>query len=232
MFVLQVLSFCIWLPLEILIMAALLRGGWRRFPLIFLYILVDFLVTASEIRPALAYWRVVSSGVQGKAPIWWDTRLLLETAVYAAVISLIYGASAKLGPRRVMRLSVITGAVLFAGVSFLVHYSPSLPTRDWMTPWMRDVHFCSAVLDLILWALLIRRPHLDRLLLLLSGGLGIKFAGEAIGESLRLIGFGSHSAPFQYAGSILFVMANWIFLYIWWQALRTATAQAARNLRA
>src|SRR5262249_8437331 len=149
-------------------------------PFIFLFIVIDFLITSSEIRPALAYWR----GVQGGASIWsiWgDTQLVLQIAVYAAVISLIYQASARLTRRERERHSVIAGAILFAGISLLIHYSPALARRDWMTPWLRDVHFCSAILDLLLWTLLMTRPSVDRVLLLLSGGLGIKFAGEAIG---------------------------------------------------
>ena len=100
---------------------------------------------------------------------------------------MIYYATSKLAPRRIVRLGLIAGAVLFAGISFLVHYHP-VPNMSyglWATPWTRDLRVCAAVLDLALWAMLIASREKDQRLLMLSCALGIMFAGEAVGESLR-----------------------------------------------
>ena len=48
-FALQVAGYAVGLPLEVLIIAALLRGGYRRFPFVFIYTVIDFLTTVLEI---------------------------------------------------------------------------------------------------------------------------------------------------------------------------------------
>ena len=53
----QIVALLLWLPLNLLILAALLRGEYRRFPLIFAYVVVEFLATAAEVP---AYWAVFS----------------------------------------------------------------------------------------------------------------------------------------------------------------------------
>jgi len=89
-----------------------------------------------------------------------------------------------------------------------------------MTPWTRDLNLCSAILDMALWALLIASRDKDYCLLLLSGGLGIRFTGEAIGTSLRQLALSTRSRPLSLSGGVLMVLANLVFLYVWWQAFR------------
>jgi hypothetical protein len=146
----------------------------------------------------------------------------MQVLVYAVVMSLIYQATGKLQPRRIVRASLIAGAILFAGISFLAHWSPALNRGSFMTPWTRDLNFCSAILDLALWMLLIAAREKDHRVLLLSGGLGIQFTGEAVGESTRDLAMRNHSRPISFLGSALIMLTNLLFLYIWWQALRTA----------
>jgi hypothetical protein len=97
-----------------------------------------------------------------------------------------------------------------------------------MTLWVRDIDFAAAFLDLGLWTLLMASRHKDTQLLLLSGGLGIQFAGEAIGQSLRYL-FRWPLSP----GDLVSLVTDLIGLWIWWQALRrpialTAVAAGAR----
>ena len=71
-----------------------------------------------------------------------------------------------------------------------------------MTPWTRDLNFCSAILDLALWALLIAAREKDHRLLLLSGGLGIQFTGEAIGESTATSPYAATRGPCLFSGTV------------------------------
>jgi hypothetical protein len=64
-------------------------------------------------------------------------------------------------------------------------------------------------------------------LLLLSGGLGIQFTGEAIGQSVR------QWLPWTLSpGDVIITAAKLAFLWIWWQALRTAPAADPASLKA
>jgi hypothetical protein len=79
---------------------------------------------------------------------------------------------------------------------------------------------CATILDLALWSFLITSKKRERLLLLLSGAMGILFAGEAIGDSLRNLATPNHITWLSRVGSMTIIAANFTFLYIWWAAFR------------
>ncbi len=211
----------VWFPLELLVIGTLLRGQYRRFPFIFAYVLAELLVVAAEIP---AYWAVyhgVKSATNQRSWLYNLDEVILQVLIYAVVISLIYKATASLQARRTVRIAVIAGAILFAGASFLLHYfSPHTNTGTWMTPWTRDLNFCSIILDLALWVLLISARDKDVALLLVSGGLGIRFTGEAVGESLRQLAIKRRSHAISYTGSLLITFVDLLCLFVWWQAFR------------
>jgi hypothetical protein len=220
----QVGALLLWLPLNLLIIAALLRGEYRRFYFIFAYTVVEFLATAAEIP---AYWAVYTHGHQAETLqvfVYWTDETIAQVLIFAVVISLIHKATAQLTNRRVLRMVLVVGAFLFAGVSFLVHFTPSVKPGLWMTPWTRDLNFCAALLDLVLWALLIASREKDRRLLLLSGALGIQFTGEAIGEAVRQLAIQHRSHPVALLGSTLVVTADILRSYIWWRVFYKSPA--------
>jgi hypothetical protein len=153
----------------------------------------------------------------------------MQVLVYAVVMSLIYQATSKLRARRIVRVSLIAGAILFAGISFLIHWNPALNTGSFMTPWTRDLNFCSAILDMALWALLIAAREKDHRLLLLSGGLGIQFTGAAMGRSIGQLALRTRSHAMSLSGGVVTLLADLVFLYIWWQALRAEPAPARKQ---
>jgi len=206
-------------PLELMIIARLLRGGYRKFPLVFVYSILNFLATVVEFPSMVAFYRGVATAGRTSADYWWNNEAIFQVMNYLVVMSLIYQATAELPSRRILRVSLFAGAILFAGVTFFVHYNPAiLLTGLWMTPWMRDLNFCSAVLDLTLWALLIGQREKDERVLLLSGGMGIQFTGEAIGESLRQLAQKDRSIALSLTGGIIMMLSNLAFLFIWWRA--------------
>src|ERR1039457_7197898 len=170
----QILALMVWLPLNLLIIAGLLRGEYRRFQFIFAYVIVELLATGAELP---AYWAAVSGSPQAvdlQVFVYWLDEAIAQVLVFVVVLDLIYRATAKLATRRSLRMGLILGAVLFAAISFLVHFH-YVPGRAgvWMTPWTRDLNFCAAILDLALWTLLIASREGDHRLLLLTGALGI-----------------------------------------------------------
>jgi hypothetical protein len=220
MVILQVCSYLVWLPLEILALIAILRGGVSRHPFVFAYLITSFLTAVLEMPISFAYLQKSGSQKLGFEVLYWVDEGVREVLIFAVVINLIYRTTANLESRRIARLLLLAGSVLFVAISFLVHYDSTVFMGHWITPWTRDLKFCSAVLDLALWALLISSRKKDQTLLMLTGGMGIMFAGEAIGESIRSIAIPQSSHALVKVGSVVGLLADFAFLYIWWQALR------------
>ena len=200
-----------------MVIAALLRGEYRRYPFIFLYAVVDLLTTILEIQPAMAYSSGTPEAKKQWARMFWFNERIMQVLVFLLVISLVYSATKHLRPRRTLLTGIICGTVLVAAISFWAHYDPNLPggRYRYMTPWTRDLNFCAAILDLGLWALLIGSRQKDYKLLLVTGALGIQFTGGAIGQSLR------HMSPAIVAAASDFMMiTNLARIYIWWRAFR------------
>ena len=201
-----------------LLIAALLRGGFRQFPAVFAYVVAEFLSSVIEMPLALTYYHTHNVRVGSRYVFWyWLDETILQLIVLIVVMSLIWQVTRAAHTRRMVRTGLSLGMLLFAGISFAVHFDSKLPAGIWMTLWARDINFASAILDMALWAMLIARRPKDGRVLALSGGLGIMFTGEAIGESLR-----SLSPRLVFQGDIFMIVTYLVFLYIWWQAFRTA----------
>jgi hypothetical protein len=231
--VIQIISYLLWFPLKILGISALMRVGVRRYPLILTYMIVTLLFAVVQAPLSISYMR--SHRKQGE----WFQMLhsvgegFTYTLILAVVISLIYRATAQSRPRRLIRFSLIAGGLLFMSISFLIHYDSHVILGVWVTPWTRDLHFCAAILDLALWGLLLASREKDSTVLLLTGGMGIMFAGEAIGASIRSVAIHNASYPLFLFGHSLMLLADSVSLYIWWQTFKKqAAAEAALAKRA
>ena len=213
---LQYLSWLLWFPLDVLVIAGLLRGAYRRFPLIFAYSIALFFTSAIEVAAYTGYF----SGVRlshTRATYYWIDEGIRQGLLFAVVISLLYQATANLRSRAAVRSLLIAAAVLFAGLSFLIHYDSHAVVGRWMTLWTRDLSFSSAILDLALWVILLGARRAEVQLLMLSGALGIQFAGEAIGQTLR------HQFPSMVmVGNVTIIATSLACPYIWWQVFRTS----------
>jgi hypothetical protein len=153
-----------------------------------------------------------------KWSFWND--LLLEPLVYAVVINLIYASAAHLRSRRVVLMGTIGGATLIAAASYLIHFKAGLKNGVWLAQWTRDLGLFSEILALGLWGLLLSIRGRDPKLLLVTGGLGIQFTGEAIGDSLRSMAFQWRSHNLAFTGSFVTALADLTALYIFWHAFR------------
>jgi hypothetical protein len=213
----QVGAYLFGLPLELMVIAALLRGDYRRYPFIFLYAVVDFLTTVLEIQPAIVHSSATAAAAAKKqfVMMFWIDERIMQILVFLLVISLVYIATKHLRPRRTLLTGIICGTVLVAAISLWAHYDPNAPIGRYMTRWTRDLNFCAAILDLGLWALLIGSREKDYKLLLITGALGLQFTGGAIGQALRDMS----PAIVTVAGDFT-VITNTARLYLWWQAFR------------
>jgi hypothetical protein len=198
-----------------MIISAMLRGQWRNYPFVFLYVLGDFVTTLIEIQPGLKIASATVAERRSFAILFnWDERAM-QVLVFLLVISLIHRAAAHLKTRNLLVAGSVCGILLFAGITYLVYYDPAVATGKWMNPWLRNLNFSAAILDLGLWALLIGARHKDYRLLMVSGALGIQFTAGAIGQALRYLSHDSVQVT-----AYLITCANLVCLYIFWQAFR------------
>ena len=130
--------------------------------------------------------------------------------------------------RFVTRAGLAAGALLFASVDFFLHYRPA-PVKFgyWMTPWTRDLSVCATILDLALWMILIASRKSDRRLLLISGAMGMRFTGDAVGEAVVSLSMPRMMGALALTGSVIVMLADLACLYVWWQTFRTARNRAA-----
>jgi hypothetical protein len=226
----QIFGWAVGLTLELLIIARLLRGAYKQFPFVFAYTVANFLTTVIEISLYPGVYRRDKASIYWFMRSYWIDEAILQLLIFAVVISLIYYSTAHSRARRIVLLGLIPAAVLFAGVSFLIHYKPNIYSIGvWMTPWTRDLYVCSTVLDLGLWAILIAARRKNYRLLMLSGALGIQFTGEAIGGSVRNLATGSQNHAWALAGSIFIMLTNLTAMYVWWHAFRPAAGDGSRR---
>jgi hypothetical protein len=220
-FVIQLVSWCVGLPLTILVIAAMIRGPYRQFPVLFLYVVIGFASTVAAMPLYVSYYLHPDHAMYTRMAQWsfWND-LLLEPLAYAVVISLIYASAAHVRSRRVVLMGTIGGATLIAAVSFLIHFKPGLEHGVWLALWTRDLNAFSEILALALWGLLLSTRGRDPKLLLVTGGLGIQFTGEAIGDSVRSIAYQRRSHNLAFTGSFITALADLTALYIFWQAFR------------
>jgi hypothetical protein len=233
-FALNICANLVGIPLEILIIAAMLRGSYQRYPALFVYMAAVFVV--SLVETPLYILGYVDAAWHSDRRVWtqylkcyWIDERVLMALVFVVVLSLIYQATERARSRRVLRVSVVCGAVVFSAIAFWAHYDPAVPTGQWMTAWTSNLNFCAAILDLGLWAMLIGSGARDSRLLMFSGGLGILFTGAAISGSISNLAVARHSSALTFAGGVVNIMSNLTFLYVWRQALRAWEAATRQS---
>lgn len=205
---LQWVLWAVGLTLQSAVLRAILRGPWRRFPVVLLFIAVLMLSTVADVAALM-----MVSSTRVSFAYYWSAELLRQSALFAAAVSLTSHLVTQARTRRNLAMLIVTGAVLFWSASVFLSYDPVLNT--WMSMVVRNLSFGSAALNLLLWFGLISRESRDLQLFLIAGGLGIQMTGDAIGQSLRVL-FPRRDTAL--VGSLLVVMAHFLCLLIWWYA--------------
>ena len=200
------------LVLQVLLIAAMLRGAYRLYRVLFVYAVVLLMTTSIEATAVFG-----SGYAAGLAAYYWVGDSIRQTLLYVVVISLILSASDQSAKRASIGRLLIAGSLLFAVLSLYFTYNRGLDF--WMTRFSRNLGFLAVILNLILWAALLKHRRPDPTLLLVSGGMGIQMAGKAIGHSLRQLRLTVTT------GDLVIVLSHLLCLYIWWQAFRKPSEQ-------
>jgi len=223
-FMIQVCGWAVGIPLEILAIIALLHYGYRRYPVVFLYLLANFISTVADIPVGIQSFVSHNAAITRQAAeLYWINESVLQLLIFATVLNLIDLAISMSRWRRVMRAILTAAALLFAGITFWIQFEPPpVNFGVWMTPWTRDLSVCATILCLALWMILIASRKSDRTLMLICGALGMQFTAEAIGEAIIYLSVPRRSVALGTLGSVVAVAGNLICLYVWWRTFRAA----------
>jgi hypothetical protein len=195
------------LVLQLLVIAVVLKRR-RGFHVLFFYLILLFLSTVFN---AAAYYNPGAS--LRAARYYWISDAIRQAFIFVLVLSFIHSALIQRQNRTVLRRRLWAGACIYVLASLYFTWDPRI--GYWMTNLSRNLAFLAVILNLVLWAALIQYKRDDRILLMVSGGMGIEMAGKAIGHSLRQL-----SKSTQLTGDLILVITHLLCLYIWWQAFR------------
>ena len=215
----EYLQWVLWiagLSLQFLVLAALLAGPYKQLPILFAYSICLLVTTVVDI----AVYHAIGNTHPSYYDYYWGAELVRQSGLFALVVSLVLDVMPEGNRRKLILRLIVTGAILFWVGSMTLHYNRYL--NVWMTQVTRNLSFCSAIMNLVLWFILLSAEKKDLRRLMIGGGLGLQLTGEAIGQSIRQL---QHSYALSLAGGMLIVLAHFLCLYIWWQALsRRSTA--------
>ncbi len=202
--------------LQVLVLSAMLGGMIRRYPFIFLYLVVSILGTVVNI--SFKYYFGPRSREFSRA--YWLGDFVGTLLVLLVIIHLIRQAMHSHARRDAVYGGLVLGVLTTGLVSvFLVRsYSDGFKLGSWLTEVGRNYYFGAVLLNAILWFTLVRANHRNKQLYLLTSGLGLKLCGAAIAHGLRVA-----NGPLVAANFIL-VLTYLLSLYVWYIALKRLPA--------
>jgi len=202
--------------LEVLIIHYLWASGWwRKYIALFAYCLMLLFTDIVE-------WSLLFGGVHRNSKIYitsyWVDESLRQVLIFCLMVALIHKATMNCSRLRWTSTGI---AALGAAVCLaLVSWGSQPGTAPWnnaMIDLSRNLSFCSALLNTVLWTVLLRSRTKEYSLLLIAAGIGLQTTGKAIGHSLRRI-----SPEAITAGNVAIVFTFTLCLLIWWYVFRRA----------
>jgi len=220
-----VLQWMFWIlggVLQVLALASVTRGPWKRFPVLTFYIILLALATVAEISML-----VNPLSKEAQREYLWISNAIKQVFVFGVVLEFIWKAW-KNSPQRKNIRYVAAGAVVVTMVAVFMHRGDSR-IGPLMTNAIAYLSFYSAIWNLFLWSLLMRNRDRDRQLLTLTGGLGVQFTAEAIGQSVRNMAIHNHSVAIVTIGNVILTTGHVLCLFFWWQALKRPVVESAQD---
>jgi len=198
--------------LQVAIIAKLLSGAYRSYPMLLVFITVNFLATVASASAIFGSreWTAHASRM------YWLCNTVQYGFVFALQVHML--SQGMNGPRARRRIAyLIAGGILFAVLAVWTAHHPRM--NLWMTQVVRNIGFGAMILNLALWTSLLRNP--DRCRLMITAAIGIMLAGEAIGHSLRQMAQGL--VPL---GNGVLLLTYFLALVLIWRGLARFATQA------
>lgn len=197
-----------------LVLGAMLRGPWREYPLVFLYVVASALSTVIQVSCRHYF------GPRSKEFIsaYWTLDFISTFLILLLIIHLIRRAMEGHPNRGSVYGGLLLGLVILAVgmVFYMQHTVRHFSLGWWMTRLGRDYYFMAMLLNAVLWFRLLKVNHPDRRLYLITSGMGLALSGAAIAHALRTVG------QLVALAGLLLVFTYFGKLYIWYVALRPA----------
>ena len=218
--ILRWLLFAVSLALQAVVLNSLRRRGeYKNYSFVFAYSLVLFFTT---IWDGLIFSHTLSFPKAVADLYFYRNEAVRQFMLFGVVIALTNRSLTSYRHRdrgRILLTLIVLSSVC---VSLYIHSASAGRFILWMTQVARDLSFAAVVLTLLLWLILISSRKKEYQLLMVIGGLGLQFTGEAIGQSLRQIGLHDHNGPILIVGNLIAGLAQVLRLYVWSQAFRRA----------
>jgi hypothetical protein len=212
---LQWLIFGISLVLQVSVVASLLRcRASKEYPLVLAYLGVSLLTIVAD---AVLMSDVLGLPKEEYRLYYWRNLAVRQFLLFTVVVSLIDRAMWSKPYRTRVRRFLMLAVVATIFLSYYIH-SDAYKFSLLMTKVTRDLMFGSVGLTLLLWSTLIASKKKDDQLLMITGGLGLQFTLEAIGQSMRQLS--QHRPTLLLAANILVSVAHLMRLYVWREAFR------------
>ncbi len=195
--------------LQVVVIYRMTLGFYRNYPGVFFYLLVLFLTATADFAGAMS----AEAWGGWYRRIWGFNNIARHFAGIIAVVSLYFHATLTHPRRSAVRFRVVLLLLLTVAASLMWNWAGEFEIF-YVQLVGRDMSFVTAVMNLVLWFALIRSRTREAVLFLVSGGLGLNMAGEAIAQSL----YSLELEPREIASAIS-VGSHLLCLLIWLRAL-------------
>lgn len=196
------------------IITMLLRGQWRKFPLLLPLMVVELLGMVTSIAATfdLGRW------TRETAKIYWINEGVQFAVLFALQVQMLYQSldEEKRTYKKVAYL--VVGGVIYGALAIWLGHERKFSL--WMTEIVRNFSFGCMILNLALWTTLIRK--FDHQRLMISAAVGIMLAGAAIGHSLRQL-----SPSLVPLGNLMIIILYVFYLFLLFRALAKAPVTAS-----
>jgi hypothetical protein len=175
------------------VLVLLLRGPFRRFWVLLVYVAWELFATATLTVYDLLY----TGPAQGKvlqaeavklyARLYWSNDVIVDLFRFLLVIVLTYAATPE-GAKRTSIGRILGGIVvvvlLLPFLLFPLHFAP-WPEASWFNSTSELLNFGAAIMNLGLWGALLANRKRDPQFVAVSIGLGVVVTGAAVSYGLR-----------------------------------------------
>jgi hypothetical protein len=207
------------IAVQAVLIVFLLRGSFRRYPLLLVYCVSQLAATIAE----LYVYRILHDSGAIYRKVYWTDEVLLDLLLFLMVIVLIYraveGSPLRTGMGRLLGAVVVAVAI----VPFVLFSARRFSTA-WFDGTSQLLNFGAAIMNLGLWTALIATKKRDPLLLTVSAGLGVAVTGAAITFGLRR--FTPPGGTPQHMANLFKTVTYLVSLTIWCWAFRPSAGKS------
>ena len=196
----------------------LLRGSFRRYPLLLLYCFLQLVATVAEEY----VYRVFGEPSTLYHRLYWTDEISLDLLLFLMVITLTYQALEGSPLRKTMGRLLGAVVVIVLVVPFVL-FSARRFNSAWFDGASQLLNFGGAIMNLGLWTALIGIRKRDPLLLKVSAGLGVAVTGAAIAYGLRR--FTPPGGTLQQLANLFKTITYLASVAIWCWAFRSAAGK-------